>query len=210
MKLELIMKKSFLPLFLLIPIALLYGCTTVLVSPYDEKLVTDTEAFYILAAETIEQGRAVSPKTDEERAAIADPETHDGHFSKFEGKYNDLIIATEALILRAMASDSKISKEGQKIQEKLSKMIEENISSECQALSAEFSQTSLTAKNYVDLKCIVLKWKEQHADMGLTKDTQILKKANWEGRKIIVFNAVLAIQKAEGFKQQEIKLEESK
>ena len=56
----------------------------------------------------------------------------------------------------------------------------------------------------------MLNWKEQHSDIQLTRNTQILKKANWEGRKLIVFNAILAIQKAEGFKKQETKLQEGK
>ena len=191
-------------------LAFLSGCTTVLVSPYDEKLVTDTEAFYKKAAEMIEKGRSVSPLTDAERKKIRNPSAHEGYYTKFEGKYNDLIIDTEALILRAMASDNKISATGQALQSKISEIIENTIPSKCSELSAEFSSTSLTAKNYVDLKCIVLKWKEQHADDKLTDNTKILKKANWEGRKLIVFNAVLAIQKAEGFKKQVKKLEEAK
>ena len=178
--------------------AFLSGCTTVLVSPYDEKLVTDTEAFYKKAAEMIEKGRSVSPLTDAERKKIRNPSAHEGYYTKFEGKYNDLIIDTEALILRAMASDNKISATGQALQSKISEIIENTIPSKCSELSAEFSSTSLTAKNYVDL------------NDKLTDNTKILKKANWEGRKLIVFNAVLAIQKAEGFKKQVKKLEEAK
>ena len=202
--------KSFSALLLLIFLSILSGCTTVLVSPYDEKLVTDTEAFYKKAAGVIEEGRAASPLKDSDRSAIANPSTHYGHFTKFESKYNALITDAEALILRAMASDNKVGSTGQALQSKVSELIENSIASKCEELSAEFSNTSLTAKNYVDLKCIVLKWKEQHASEELTRNTQILKKANWEGRKLLAFNAVLAIQKAEGFKIQETKLEEAK
>jgi hypothetical protein len=186
------------------------GCTTVLVSPYDEKLVTDTETFYKKAAEMIELGRDVSPLKDEDRGKIVNTSSHNGHFSKFESKYNGLIIDTEALILRAMASDNKIGSTGQALQSKINDLIEASLPSKCQDLSAEFSKTSLTAKNYVDLKCIVLNWKNQHSDTKITQDTKILKKSNWEGRKLVIFNAVLAIQKAEGFKRQETKLEEIK
>lgn len=210
MKNALTINKSFSVLLLLVSISISSGCTTVLVSPYDEKLVTDTEAFYKRAAGIIEEGRAASPLKDSDRDAIINPSTHDAHFTKFESKYNALITDTEALILRAMASDNKIGSTGQALQAKVSELIENSIASKCQELSAEFSNTSLTAKNYVDLKCIVLGWKEQHTDQRLTRNTNILKKANWEGRKLLVFNAVLAIQKAEGFKKQETKLEESK
>ncbi|MCK4842572.1 MAG: hypothetical protein KAT04_11940 [Methylococcales bacterium] len=207
MKLFSMINRLFIPLFLLLALVFLNGCTTVLVSPSDEKLVTDTEAFYKKAAGMIEDGRSVSPLKDDDRANIANLTDHKGHFTKFESKYNELIIDTEALILRAMASDGKIDSTGHALQSKISEMIENAIPSKCQELSVGFSKTSLTAKNYVDLKCIVLKWKGQHSDMKLTKNTQILKKANWEGRKLTVFNAVLAIQKAEGFKQQKTKLE---
>lgn len=210
MKVTLTINKSFFIISILIFFSILSGCTTVLVSPYDEKLVTDTEAFYKKAAGIIEEGRAASPLKDSDRNAIVKPSTHNGHFTKFEGKYNTLITDTEALLLRAMASDNKIGSKGQALQAKVSELIENSVASKCQELSAEFSNTSLTAMNYVDLKCIVLKWKEQHSDNKLTRNTQILKKANWEGRKLLVFNAVLAIQKAEGFKKQETKLEESK
>jgi hypothetical protein len=191
-------------------VMLLAGCTTVLVSPYDEKLVTDTEAFYKKAAEMIEWGRDKSPRTDAERSDIVNPSAHSSHYSKFESKYNSLIIDSEALILRAMASDSKIGAAGQGLQAKMNALIEASLPSNCQELAADFSQTSLTARNYVDLKCIILKWKQQHADAELTRNTQILKRANWEGRKLMIFNAVLAIQKAEGFKQQTATLAETK
>ncbi len=178
------------------------GCSVKLVQPYDEKLVTDTEAFYKKAAGIIEHGRAVSPKTNEARKAISEPSKHPGHFSQFESKYNDMLIDSEALIMRAMVGSNEIDRTGQKLQAKLDELIETNIPSVCEGLAEEFGKTSLTVKNYVDLKCIVSKWKEQHADPRLTRNTMILKKANWEGRKRSIFNAVLAIQKAEAFKRK--------
>ena len=178
------------------------GCSVKLVQPYDEKLVTDTEAFYKKAARIIEHGRAVSPKTNEERKAISEPSKHPGNFSQFEPKYNDLLIDTEALIMRAMAGSNEIDRTGQKLQAKLEDLIETNIPSVCEGLAEEFGKTSLTVKNYIDLKCIVSKWKVQHADPRLTRNTMILKKANWEGRKKSIFDAVLAIQKAEAFKRK--------
>lgn len=191
-----ILKRTFL-LLLLGVVFLTSGCTTTLVSPYDEKLVTDTEAFYKKAAILIEKGRSVSPLKDDDRKNIQNPTEHQGHASKFEGDYNSLIIDTETLILRAMASDKKIDSMGQKLQAKISNLIETEIPSNCQQLAAEFAQASLTAQNYVDLKCIILKWKQRHSDMSFTKNTKILKKANWESRKRTVFNA--AINRAIGW-----------
>lgn len=182
-------------------LVILAGCSTTLVSPYDEKLVTNTEAFYKKAAGIIEEGRAVSPKTDDARKQIVNPEKHEGHYSKFEGKYNQLIIDSEALILRAMVNSDEIDHVGQKLQAKLSDLIETSIPSKCKDIKDEFGKTSLTASNYIDLKCIITKWKEEHSDQAFTQNTQILKKANWEGRKQIIFNAVLAIQNAETFKK---------
>lgn len=201
---------SFNKITVVIVFFFLSGCSTVLVAPYDEKLVEDTESFYKKAANIVEEGRAVSPLIDADRAAINNPSTHGGNYSKFESKYNSLIIDAEALMLRAMASDNKIGSTGKALESKVSELIDNAASSKCQELSSSFTNTSLTAKNYVDLKCIVLNWKEQHSDIQLTRNTQILKKANWEGRKLIVFNAILAIQKAEGFKKQETKLQEGK
>ena len=46
------------------------GCSTTLVQPYDEKLLTDTEAIFKKASAMIDDGTAKSPKTDDARAAI--------------------------------------------------------------------------------------------------------------------------------------------
>ena len=181
---------------------LMSGCPATLIQPYDEKLVTDTEALYKKAASVIEEGRVVSPKTDEEREEISDPEKNPGHFSAFETKYNGLMIDSEALILRAMASSDQIDRASQEIQERIDKLIDESFASQCSELASEFGQVSLTVQNYIDLKCIILKWKERHDDDSFTQNKKILKKANWESRKRIIFNAILAIQKAEGFKNQ--------
>ena len=99
-----------------------------------------------------------------------------------------------------MASSDQIDIVGQKLQQKLDDLIETSIPSVCDGLSDAFGQTSLTARNYIDLKCIITRWKAQHADPALTRDSLILKKANWDGRKNLIFNAILAIQKAEAFK----------
>ncbi|MBL7186553.1 MAG: hypothetical protein ISS70_09515 [Phycisphaerae bacterium] len=181
----------------------LSSCATELVAPYDEGLVTGTEAFYKKAAGIIDEGIRVSPRTDQERERIQDPNNHDAHFSRFEPKYSDLLVDSEALVLRAITGSYEIDKVGQKLQEKIDEFIEKQIPSVCQGLSEEFGKTSLTTKNYIDLMCIVSKWKERHENKELTRNTLILKRANWEGRKKTIFNAILAIQKAESKKKKD-------
>ncbi|MEW7977652.1 MAG: hypothetical protein AB2814_09520 [Candidatus Sedimenticola endophacoides] len=81
------------------------GCAMQLVQPYDAKLVSGAEAFYKKAATMVQEGRAASPGSDAERAAIADPSAHPAHFSRFESRYDKLVIESEALILRAAAAE---------------------------------------------------------------------------------------------------------
>jgi hypothetical protein len=179
------------------------ACTLTLVQPYDEKLFNDTEAFYKKAATMIEEGKSVSPSTDDQRAAIAKPAEHPAHISAFEPKYDALIVDSEALILRATAESQKIDAAGQAIQAKIDDLIEASLPSKCPEVQAEIGKVSLTAKNFVDLKCFILKWRAEHGDKELTKGTSILKKANWEGRKVVLFDTIMAIQKAEAFKKKQ-------
>ena len=177
----------------------LSACSARLVQPFDEKLINDTEAFYKKGAEIIAEGQAASPMTDKDRDAIINPDQNPAHFSKFEPKYDDLIIDSETLILRAMSSSKKIDSAGQAIQQKIDAVIEASLPSNCPELQSEFGKLSLTAQNFVDLKCLILGWKEQH------REKLILKKANWEGRKLVLFNIIFAIQKAESFKEEKEK-----
>jgi hypothetical protein len=182
---------------------LVTACTLTLVQPYDEKLFNDTETFYKKAATVIEEGKSVSPTTDDQRAAIAKPAEHPAHISAFESKYDELIVDSEALILRATAESEKIDAAGQAIQAEIDDLIEASLPSKCPEVQAEVGKVSLTAKNFVDLKCLILKWRAEHGDKELTKGTSILKKANWEGRKVVLFNTIMAIQKAEAFKKKQ-------
>lgn len=177
----------------------LSACSVKLVQPFDEKLINDTEAFYKKGAEMIIEGQAASPKTDKDRDSITDPDQNPAHFSKFESKYDALITDSEVLILRAMSSSQEIDSAGQAIQEKIEELIKAAVPTNCPDLQSEFGKLSLTAQNFVDLKCLILRWKEQHREKG------ILKKANWEGRKLTLFNIVFAIQKAESFKKEKKK-----
>lgn len=182
----------------------LVGCATTLVQPYDQKLVDDTEAIFKDAAAMIDDGVQVSPMTDEARKAIRNPSGNPAHLSKFEDRYQKLATSTDLLILRALAQSRGVDAIGQRLQDKVSDLVDQQLPSQCEELEREFGApgASLTVRNYVDLKCIFVRWHDQHADMVVTEGTQILKKGNWELRKSTVFNAVLAIQRAESSKKQ--------
>lgn len=178
------------------------GCTTRLVQPYNEKILYDTEAFYKKAALMIEEGRAVSPITDEEREAISIPAGNPAHVSAFAAKYDALVVDSETLLLGAMTGDGQISSAGTSIQNKIQELIEETLPTPCPELRAELEKAGLTAANFADLKCLILKWRAEHGDKTLTRGTGILKKSNWEGRKVVLFTTILAIQNAESFKKE--------
>ena len=177
------------------------GCAVRVVQPYDDKLFNDTETFFKNADAMIESGKSVSPRDDKERSSIAKPDQHPGHVSAFESKYNQLLVDSDALILRAIANGQVVDYLGSKIQKKVNAAIDDSLPSSCEDLAKDEAKASLTAMNFVDLKCLVIGWKNQHADQKLTQGTGILKRGNWEGRKITLFDAILAIQKAEGFKK---------
>lgn len=182
----------------------LSGCMPRLVQPYDQTLVTGTEALYAEASAMIDEGVAVSPRSDAERDAIRSPAKSDGHLGAFSTRYDALIRASDLMILRAMAGSEEIDALGQKLQAKIEEAIENAVPSVCAELSAQFDElgaASLTVRNQVDLKCLLTRWKEQHADPEFTRKTLILKRANWEARRASLFRIVLAIQRAQLSKQ---------
>lgn len=197
-------RKTFVILFTTgLLLLLLTSCTLKVVPKYDDKLYNDTEAFFKKADAMIELGKAVSPKTDDERALITKPDQHPSHVSAFESKYNELLLDSDVLILRAIVNEQGADSIGKAVQTKISALINESLPSNCTDLEqAQTAKTSLAAMNFVDLKCIIIKWKDQHGDQKLTQKKGILKKSNWEGRKLVIFDAILAIQKAEGFKKE--------
>lgn len=180
------------------------GCAVTLVQPYDEKLLTDTEAVFKKASTMIDDGIANSPKTDDQRAAIQKPESHFAHVSKFEGRYAALSTDADALILRALSKAEEVDRIGQKLQGQINDLVENSLPSQCDDIEKELglNTTSLTVKNYIDLKCLIVRWKAQHSDPTLTKGTGILKRTNWDLRKSTMFSATLAIQKAETSKKK--------
>lgn len=180
------------------------GCAVTLVQPYDEKLLTDTEAIFKKASSMIDEGIANSPKTDSERSAIQKPESHSAHASKFEGRYAALSTDADALILRALSRAEEVDRIGNKLQGQISELVENSLPSQCDDIEKELGldTNSLTVKNYIDLKCLIVRWKAQHSDSVLTKGTNILKRTNWELRKSTMFSATLSIQKAETSKKK--------
>jgi len=178
------------------------GCSVALVQPYDEKLVDETDAFYKKAALLLSEGQAVSPRTDEERAVISNPSQHPGHFSKFVARYDVLIVDSEALILRAASQSGRAGDLGRRLQSKIGELIDNTSEVKCDAISEDVRKSSLTVANYVDLQCLVIRWRDRHNDTSLTGGKHILKRSNWEGQKLTLFNAVLAIQSAERFKKE--------
>ncbi len=179
------------------------GCATTLVQSFDQSLLDQTEDFYKKGASLIDSAKAVSPRTDADRKAIVDPEKSPANVAQFTSQYSELTTSSEALILRALTKSSEIDIAGQAIQQKIDDLIQKELPSGCPDLQAEFEKVSLTVRNYVDLKCFILKMKADHSDEKLTQGTGILKKANWEGKKSILFNIILAIQKAESFKKEQ-------
>lgn len=190
------------------------GCAVTLVQPYDEKLLADTEALFKKASTVIDDGIAKSPKTENERnhlkAAASTPNSvtplasNPAHFTQFESRYNDLTVDVDALILRSLSKAAEVGPLGQKLQKRIEDLINQAIPSACDDLQSEFGAmtSSLTVMNYVDLKCLLIRWKAQHGDVTVTNGTGILKKVNWELRKSAVFAATLAIEQAETSKKK--------
>jgi len=191
-------------LALCLSMASLAGCATTLVQPYDQKLGDDTEEIFKHAVAMIDEGVQVSPITDNARKAIKNPLDDPAHLSRFEERYRKLATRIDLLILRAMAHSQGVDAIGQQLQDKVSDLIDRQLPSQCVELEREFDApgTSLTVMNYIDLKCIFVRWHGQHADTELTEGTRILKKSNWQHRKGTVFNAVLAIHRAESSKKR--------
>lgn len=184
--------------------AALSACTVRLVQPHDDRLVSGNEDLFRTASQLVDDGYALSPRTDAERAAIRKPADSDAHYAKFEPRYDALIRDSDLLILRAMAGSGQVDPLGDRLQAKIEQLIEQAVPSVCQDLKQSFDAlgaTSLTVRNFVDLKCLLTRWKDQHADDTLTRGTGILKKANWEGRRQSLFRITLAIERAEASKQ---------
>lgn len=196
------MKKNLLNLLIVIFLPLCFtGCKTLtLVQAYDKDLYANTENFYKDASIVIAKGMSDSPlKSNEIEAIVQGKEKdHPGHYSNFKLEYERLVVESNSLILRSLANSSKIGKLGNDIQTKVENAIVKQIKTECDTSQEQFKNVSLTTRNYIDLKCMIVKWQRVHKD----QPKGILKSALWEGRNLTLFNAILAIQKAEVSKKQ--------
>lgn len=184
----------------------LIGCTVTLVQPYDAELYKNTETFYKKSEEMILRGENSSP-TAQQLANIPLKAASDnpGHFSKFQADYDELIVESNSLILRSLANFGKVDEIGKQAQSKIEDVIRGQNTTACETVHKDFPSVDLTTRNYIDLKCIVTKWKNEHqgvGGIGAPDGKQILKKANWEGRERILFQAILAIQSAEASKNK--------
>ena len=180
------------PFLLLACLVSLLGCTAAtLVQPYDEKLLTDSEQFYRKAATIIEHSRMQSPAERPTTENSNDP----GHISNMDNLYAELLIDANILLLRALANSEQVDVTGQRLQNKITEYIDNALPSNCDNstddIRAEFS--SLTVKNFVDLKCLVVTWQAQHQ----AAPGKVLTRADWSRRHVSLIRFIVALQQAE-------------
>ncbi|KPH93088.1 hypothetical protein AMS58_19370 [Pseudoalteromonas porphyrae] len=175
---------------------LVQACTVTVVQPYDEKLVSATEAFYKETALGLEKAREISPNNRN----LPDGSTASdslGHLSKHINFYSNAKIGANSLIIRAMINTEKVDKIATDVHKQIEKLISQSLPSNCSNDKAQVTGTvTLTLQNYLDLKCLITYWEVQHS----TATHQILKKTNWESRQLSLMGMIVSIQKAESFK----------
>ena len=187
--------RTFLSILLIVFIS---GCTTVkFVQPYDDSLITGIQEFYKSTAKFVENGRQVSPST----RPNSEDSSNKGHLSHYQDGYSNLLIEVNNLVIRSMVNSVKIGEIGQSMQAKVEQLIDESIPSVCAGTQALLGEefTSLTVKNFADLKCLVSRWKVQHENAP----SKTLTSGDWQRRHTTLMNMVIAIQQAESFKQIE-------
>lgn len=179
---------------------LVSSCTSVVfVQPYDQALVSGTEAFYKKAGKMIQQAEAVSPDHRAKGTAVNPAATYD----HLKPQYDDLVIDANALIIRAAANANRVDALGQKLQGKLEQLVEKAVppTKNCIELKDALAGTpmTLTVSNFVDLKCLVAGWDRQQREAP----GQILTKTEWSNRNISLMEAIMAIETAETFKKKD-------
>ncbi|MQG95035.1 hypothetical protein [Pseudomonas sp. MN1F] len=181
-------------------IPLLAGCTLKLVQPHDAQLYTNTEQFYKSAASLLSKGEQSSPANLQQLAALSAQHVnpHPGHYSQFQAAYEQLVIESNALILRSLANTGTLSTPGKQLQAGVERLLQQGLSTQCDALQRDFPDADLTTRNYIDLKCLVVKWQGEHRQAS----QQILYKATWQARNNTLFDGILAIQSAETSKHR--------
>ncbi|HKM95475.1 MAG TPA: hypothetical protein VJY99_02005, partial [Buttiauxella sp.] len=145
----------------------------------------------------INEGRAVSPTTNVMRKKITNPKVNNAYYSKFEKKYTKLITDSEVIILHAMSNDDVVDMTDTENQSMLGELADINLTlPRCVAIRKEMGKAGFSESNYINLKCLLVSWRDEHANPRYTENTLILKKANWDGRKKQLFNVILAIRKS--------------
>lgn len=178
---------------------LVTGCTLTLVQPYDAQLYENTEQFYTHAATLLLEGEYSSPANTRQLAALSPQQAneHPGHYSHFQPQYDKLLVESNTLILRSLVNTGTVSEPGKRLQANVERFLQRNFSAQCDTLQKDFPDADLTTRNYIDLKCLVAKWQDEHHQA----DKKILYKANWQGRSRTLFYGILALQSAEASKQ---------
>lgn len=179
-------------------IVIISGCTTVkFVQPYDDSLITGIQEFYKSTAKFVENGKQVSPPTRPDSEDLSNK----GHLSHYQDGYSNLVIEVNNLIIRSMVNSVKVDELGKSMQDKVEQLIDESIPSVCAGTQARLGKefTSLTVKNFADLKCLVSRWKVQHENAP----SKTLTSGDWQRRHTTLMNVVIEIQRAESFKQVE-------
>jgi hypothetical protein len=159
-------------------------------SSFDQALFNQTEKFYQDASVLISKAKSASPKLRESIKSYDKINEHPAHVSQLERTYESLIIGSDVLLLRAI-SNGVVIDDWAKIT-KVNELIDVSLPSMCKS-TLESHKLSLSAKNYIDLKCLILNWREQHKNAP----DSILKKVNWESRQAILFQMLIIIQKYE-------------
>ncbi|QHG64931.2 hypothetical protein [Pseudomonas putida] len=188
------MKKKRLIASALLSTAVLSGCTVTLAQPYDAELYKNTEDFYKNAATLLLKGERASPVSKQQLSTLRakDARQHPGHFSRFQAEYDELLVESNTLILRALTNAGALSEPGKQLHARVEQSLEEQLGNQCDVLQRDFPDADLTTRNYVDLKCLVSRWQHEHQQASY----QVLNKAIWQNRKNTLFDSILAIQAA--------------
>ncbi|MFZ5935916.1 MULTISPECIES: hypothetical protein [Pseudomonas] len=186
-------KKTLIAAALLSNIAL-SGCTVTLAQPDDAELYKTTEAFYKNAATLLFKGERASPVSKQQLSTLRAKEArqHPGHFNRYQAEYDELLVESNTLILRALANSAALSEPGKQVHVRVERSLEEQLGNECDSLQRDFPDADLTTRNYVDLKCLVNRWQREHQQASY----QVLNKAIWQNRNNTLFDSILAIQAA--------------
>ncbi|WP_394202990.1 hypothetical protein [Shewanella waksmanii] len=180
----------------LVSTLLLSACKLTLVQPYDEKLLSGTEAFYKSTALAIEQAREKSPKTRKLEPGQS-AEQNSGYIGHYQSTYAKMRVDANALILRAMVNSGEVDSWAKTTQAKIDELITSAIPSNCASGKSNINDITLTVSNYLDLKCLVSYWQQQHEEAP----NKILTSVNWESRQKSLMDMIIALQKTESFKK---------